>query len=350
MKNKTIKLILSFILVMIASCDDPETVVTDIVHADGSVTRRIEMKNQENKFKTSNLQVPFDSTWAIRDSIEVNEKGDTTWVKRAEKLFKNIDEINLSYKTDSGANKQMARRVEFRKRFKWFINEYRFAEVIDKRLSSGYPVSEFMNKEELAYFYTPDDIRSKQENGPDSLKYKALNDSVNKKQDFWTTKSIISEWINEFEKLSENKSNGDTLFKLLKGREDEIVKLVQENDSRFDSLWKSGTMLKEFIGEPGALKYKAEADSAMNIVTEILFADFKSYTVKIVMPGEIIGTNGRLDSTKTLLWSVHSDYFLTEPYIMYAESRIPNRWAWLISGAFLLFVITGIIFRKIKKG
>jgi hypothetical protein len=350
MKNKSIRLIFSFILVMMMSCDEPETVVTDIVHTDGSVTRKIEMRNNENKFKISDLQVPLDSTWSIRDSIELSEKGDTTWIKRAEKLFKNAAEINLSYKTDSGANKHIKRSAEFRKRFKWFNTEYRFAEVIDKRLSYGYPVSEFMNQEELSYFYSPDDIKSKEENGADSLKYKALKDSVNKKQDEWTTKSLVSEWINYFENLAKNKSNGDTLFKSLKGREDEIVRLVQQNDSRFDSLWKNGILLREFIGETEALKYTAEADSAMNMVTEILFADFKPYTVKIIMPGEMIGTNGMLDSAKTLLWPVQSDYFLAEPYTMYAESRIPNRWAWIVSGAFLLFVIAGIIFRTIKRG
>jgi hypothetical protein len=67
------------------------------------------------------------------------------------------------------------------------------------------------------------------------------------------------------------------------------------------------------------------------------------------MPGEIIGTNGFIDSTKTLSWPVHSDFFMTEPYVMFAESKIPNRWAWIVSGIFLLFVLAGIIFRVVKK-
>ncbi len=33
------------------SCDEPETVVTNIVHPDGSVTRKIEMRNSKNKFE-----------------------------------------------------------------------------------------------------------------------------------------------------------------------------------------------------------------------------------------------------------------------------------------------------------
>jgi hypothetical protein len=87
MKNRKLKLIISVALVMAASCNDPETVVTNIVHRDGSVTRRIEMKNIENKFEVSDLQVPFDITWIVKDSLEINENADTIWVKRAEKLF-----------------------------------------------------------------------------------------------------------------------------------------------------------------------------------------------------------------------------------------------------------------------
>ena len=68
------------------------------------------------------------------------------------------------------------------------------------------------------------------------------------------------------------------------------------------------------------------------------------------MPGKLTGTNGFIDSSKVLLWPVKSDYFLTEPYEMWAESKIPNTWAWIVSGLFLLFVLTGVIIRIIKKG
>ena len=34
---------------------------------------------------------------------------------------------------------------------------------------------------------------------------------------------------------------------------------------------------------------------------------------------------------------------------MWAESKTPNAWAWIVSGFFLGFVITGVIVRVIKK-
>jgi hypothetical protein len=347
MNRKSLKMVVFFILAMIVSCDEPETVVTNIVHPDGSVTRKIEMKNLENKFKVH--QVPFDNTWIVRDSLEINKKGDTTWVKRAEKLFKDVNEINSCYLADTGVNKTASRKVEFRKKFKWFNTEYRFAEIIDKKMIYAYPVSDFLNPEELTWFYAPDNINDEKKQGSDSLKYKALSDTVNKRTDRWLLKDLISEWIGTFSKLTERKAGNDMSFEALKAREGEFIKIAEVSGDKIDSLWTNGILLKKFIGEANALKYKVEADSAIIIVTNNVFFDFKDYTHRIIMPGKVIGTNGFIDSTNILMWPVKSDYFLTQQYEMWAESKTSNKWAWVVSGAFLLFVITGIIYRMVKK-
>ena len=97
MKRKSIKIVVSIILILIASCDEPETVVTNYVYPDGSVLRKIEIRNPKNDFKKSALQVPFDSTWTVRDSLEISQKGDTTWIKRAKKdSGKNSNGLTMS--------------------------------------------------------------------------------------------------------------------------------------------------------------------------------------------------------------------------------------------------------------
>jgi hypothetical protein len=349
MENGKSKLIISIILLMAASCNEPETVVTNIVHPDGSVTRRIEMRNTENKFDISAIQVPFDSTWIIKDSLEVGGSADSVWVRRAEKRFASVDEINKAYKIDSGANKDISRHAEFRKKFKWFNNEYTFSEIIDKKMKYGYPVREYLNQEELNWFYTPGNIIEEKKNGPDSLKFRAFNDTVDKKLEKWYMKNLVSEWIGEFALLTGNKVAKEMTQESLKLRENEFVKIVEKNVEHFDSLWQNGTLLREFIGETNALKYKKEADSAAVIATERFWVNFKPYTLRTIMPGKLIYTNGLIDSAGLLLWPVNSDFFLTEPYKMQAESKTPNRWAWIVSGLFLLFVITGIILRKKEK-
>jgi hypothetical protein len=353
MKRRSIKLSVLLFLMLIVSCNDPETVVTNFVHPDGSVTRKIIMKSIEGdikkRFKISDIQVPFDSTWTVRDSVEVDKKGDSIWIKTAEKQFKNVTEMNLAYKRDSGSNKSFSRQAGFTKRFKWFNTEFRFSERIDKQLSFGYPVKDFLNSEELLYFYSPENLKHDKETGPDSLKFKALADSVKHKTDFWSTKNIVSEWIGAFSGLTAGNAGKDLSRESLKKHEDEFIKIFESNDKKFDSLWSKGVILKKLIGEENALKYKTEADSALGSVTKYFFIDFKDYSVRIVMPGKLIGTNGFIDSSHLLLWPVKSDYFMSEPYEMWAESKMPNTWAWIVSGLFLVFVVTGLIVRLIKK-
>jgi hypothetical protein len=356
MKNKSFKLIVYLILVSIVSCNEPETVVTNIVHPDGSVTRKIEMKTTdskfENRFKLPDIQVPFDSTWIIKDSCEINVKGDTTWIRRAEKIFKNVDEINREYITNKGGNKDYSRKADFIRKFRWFNTVYRFSEKIDKIMQNGYPVRNYLNQEELNYFYSPEIVVSEKLGGKDSVKYKTLQDTINYKTDTWALNSMVSEWIGEFSRLTAGKEESNLMKESLKSRENDLVNLIRvnENNEKFDSLWSNGIILKEYIGETNYLKFKIEADTAAVKVLNQVINSFKNYSVRVSMPGKLIGTNGFIDSSEMLLWPVKSDYFLTEPYEMWAESKIPNRWAWIISGLFLVFVLTGVTIRIKRKG
>jgi len=350
MKNRKLKLILSILLILAASCNLPETVVTNIIHPDGSVTRRIEMKNVENNFAISDIQVPFDSTWTVRDSIEINDEGDTIWVVHAEKLFDGVDGINRDYRTDSGVNKAISRHAEFRKQFKWFNTKYIFSENIDKIMLYGYPVADFLDQEELQWFYLPGNLQEEKKNGADSLKFRTLNDTVDKKVEKWYIKILVSEWIGEFDKLTGERKRDEIPLESLKQRQDEFARIVERDLENFDSLWTNGSILREFLGEANELKYKVEADSAAILATDRFMITFKDYTVRTFMPGKLTGTNGFVDSTGIVLWPVKSDYFLAEPYVMLAESKISNKWAWIVSGLFLVFVVTGIILRRKKKG
>jgi hypothetical protein len=352
MKRKSFKLIVLLILMIVGSCDEPETVVTNHVHPDGSITRKIEMKSTKNKFDTKVLKVPCDSTWAIKDTIMISEKGDTTWIKTAVKLFKNVEEINLEYLADKGANKEFSRKAEFVKKFRWFNTVIRFDEKIDKIMMNGYPIRDYLNEEELNFLYSPESVISEKLGGTDSLKYKTLNDTINHKTDKWLLKSMVSEWIGKFSGLTAGKEGSTLRAESLKAREDVLANLIirYEKDKKFDSLWSNGVILKEYMGETNYLKFKSEADTAAVKVLNQVMNSFEDYSVRISMPGKLIGTNGFIDSSRVLLWPVKSDFFLTEPYEMWAESKIPNLWAWIVSGLFLIFVITGVIIRVIKKG
>ena len=346
MKKFWFKFVTLLIMLIAFSCDEPVTVVTNIVHPDGSVTRKIDMRNTKNTFEKSVLQVPFDDTWMVTDTCEVGKKGDTTWIKRAEKLFRNIDEINATYINDSSSNAKFPRNASFIRKFRWFNTSYRFSETVERRISGGYPLRNFLNDSELYYFYAPEDLKYNKLHGPDSLIYKALADTIDKKNLDWALKNFAALWAAEFAKLAAHKASPELSAKLPKTLETRFSEVLNENLEKFDSLWSAGVLPEKILGEQDAMKFKTEGDSAFTLATDILLIDYKNYSERIVMPGKLTRTNGYIDSTGSLMWPVNADLFFTDQYEMWAESKTPNIWAWILSGLFLVFVAAGIILKK----
>ena len=342
---KKIRFKMSMLLIMITafSCDEPVTVVTNIVHSDGSVTRKIEMRNIKNNFEKSGLQVPFDSSWIIRDTCEIGLKGDTIWIKRAEKVFRNVGEINATYQNDSSSNGKFPRHASFSRKFRWFNTLYRFSETLEKRVSCGYSIRNFLNEKELYYFYSPDDLKYSKLHGPDSLEYKILADTIDEKNMDWTLKNFAAAWIEEFSKLTAGIAGPDLSAELNGAIEDRFIEAINEEQ---DAHGWSPDLSKKILGDENGVKFKKEADSAISVAANRIVIDYKNYSVRIVMPGKLIRTNGYIDSTRNLIWPVNADLFFSENYEMWAESKTINVWAWIVSGVFLVFVATGITIKR----
>jgi hypothetical protein len=338
MNSKSLKSVFVIALLLAFACDEPETTVTNIIHPDGSITRRIEMKNKKNNFKVSAVQVPFDSTWTFHDSLTIGIKKDTTWFKTAEKKYKNSDELNMAYLDDKGCNRKAIRKAAFSNQFKWFFTVYRFSERFEPILKYGYPKEKFFSKEEIEFNSLPGSMAEIKLSGPDSAKYRVMKDTIDKKSERWAISSLISEWIEEFVVLVKDQGL--------------IKSYLKRDEPNYPGVAKAGTdeeAVESLLGKDMYKKFKTEADTAVAIVNRRFDISFKEYSEKFVMPGKVIGTNGFLDSAGVVLWPVKDDCFFTAPYEIWAESKVTNIWAWVVSGLFFLFVITGLILRLKKR-
>jgi len=354
MKKFSLKAALIMILCMMMSCQ--ETVVINIVHTDGSVTRRIIIKVPDSHdFKPESYRVPFDSTWKIKDTIEIEGENDTTWIRTAEKLFKNVEEINQEYKNDKGSNKGTVREARFNKKFHWFNTIYTFSEYIDKTLSYGYPLEQYLTKKELEYLFLPDNILTDLRNGPDSLIVKQIEDSIEIKSEKWMIMSCISEWEGWFQKTAEKSGKWDSSLEFIKTKDTLIYSLIDKafNDSAANNNVPSATenIMITIFGDEIYKALKPEIDSSYAYIEERFSTamDFNSYEVKTLMPGKLVATNGSIDQNGEILWPVKMELFFTQPYEMRAESKTANVWAWVVSGVFLVFVMIGLAIRFLKR-
>jgi hypothetical protein len=329
--------VLIFIMLFLFSCDDPETVVTNFVHPDGSVTRRVVMRSSKKTVEPSQYQVPLDSTWTISTGIEPREK-DTTWIVTAEKNFSSVDEINSAYRADSGANKLIKRSAEFSRSFRWFNTFYRYSEKVDKVLNTKLKAEQVLSEEELRYFYMPSSMLDSLLAGADSLMYKekkAKNDSVENRYLF---KALMEEWTMQYFRL-----NPDSAYII--PRKDKMLEMAVNNDTKGD------TLIQIVLGEEYYSKNKLFIDQALKEVDSLFekAMSAKFYTCETVMPFKLVATNGFVDKNGKISWPVDSKYFVSQDYLMWAESKKPNTWAWVVSGVFVVFVMAGLIVKGMRR-
>jgi hypothetical protein len=376
-------------MIMLFSCNY-ETYVINTVHKDGSVTRKVIMKNSEEKFEPGKYRVPVDSTWQTQIDIDVNEKGDTSWILTAEKYFASVEDINDEYINDQGSNQDLERKAYFSKSFKWFTTVFRYSETIDKFMTVGCPASDFLSDEELKFFYLPGNVKAELKNGSDSLKYEELSDTVELKSETWMWTSFIRQWVEIFYDLfadhpdltidkkemlskesdfvkqlidyeqSEEDKDEEALQIMLNAEEEKGVDVPEEKteqevkDEEPDDIELAVTSV---LGEKFYSTFKTEIDSAKSILETMIkpFFSADNYDMEIRMPGRTIASNGYVntdpdsENSGGILWTVKGEYFLTQQYEMWAESQISNYWTWIITALFTLFVITGFVIRSKKE-
>lgn len=330
---------MSLVLLMVfTSCEGPETTVTNIVGRNGAVMRKAEMRHTSSIAGITGFRVPVDSTWNLRDSLFISAEGDTTWFILAEKLFDSADAINKAYLADTGKNSSVARTAVFSRKFKWFTTTWYFAEKCEKSLIHGYPLADYLPPDEITFMNLPVKISDDLAAGPDSLGIRSLIDSVAQHTENWMMRSLISEFIAEAGTLCESSDKDSLATEILRSYEDDFYRLVRD-DSDFEG------MCREVLGDSLFTVLRPELDSAMTITESRLDKSmlFEDYTMQIVMPARIKSTNGYKMRDGALAWPVTGNHFLTDDYVMYAESRDINYWAIILT---VILLATAVYMRR----
>lgn len=338
------------------SCDKYETKVKNVVHKDGSVTRTVEMKKTSKEdFNPEEYLVPVDSTWKIEYSLEIGEAADTTWILSAEKEFESVDQINAEYKADSGDNKSLKRHAEFHKKYRWFYTEYRYEEIVESIMDLDLEPDSFMSPEEIKCFYLPQSIAKNIKSGSDSLKYKELDELIEKNMEAWFWSALVKQWVLNLHSLASENSNYSLSLPELQSNEEQFLFYLEKYADQDDYL--PDSVVKFVMGQDFIDDFDVEIDSAFMMLESSFetYMDANHYELEVCMPGKLTESNGyiitneELTENRNLLWSVSADYYFTQDYIMWAESRINNIYAWIISAVFVFFTALGLLRRKRKN-
>lgn len=356
--KRTIKICFTVLsMIMFFSCGDNETHVINIIHEDGSVTRKVTVRttNKED-LEHERYRVPIDSTWQIDITFDLNENDDTVWLLAADKHFNSVEEINEAYRKDKGSNRDLKRSADFSKSFRWFTTSFRFTETIEQVLTVNCPLSDFLTEEELKFAYLPGKVRTDLRNGPDSIKIREMEELIEFKSEQWLWTCEFRQWTEVFYDLFGDDQDLNITREEMMDNVSQFVDLLMENDNEeeendVDSIFIS------VVGKDFFMAFETEIDSAASVVDEIdkPFWSANKYDMEIRMPGKIIASNGYAETDPEsengggILWTVKGDYFLAETYEMWAESKVNNYYAWIITGLFIVFVTSGLILYRRKE-
>jgi len=329
--------VLAFVLIS-SECGRPDMLVINEIQDDGSINRKLVITYDEDEFNLDDMQVPVDSTWILDKTLEISEKGDSLWTVTAEKYFASVAELNESYDKHTGTNEKMNRWSVFKKKFRWFNTVHYFSENVEKAIE-GYPPEEFLSKEELHLFYMPEKLFNDLRYGEDSIKYQAMFDTLELRKEYLLGRGLVKAAIQELDTLI--KTSGDNSIDIARiwEREKELGQIILEEDleDAIDSLYGKGFYdINQVIIDSAMHMLENKFDVAM---------DAHAYLIQTKMPGEIIGTNGYIDTDGGILWEVNGDIILSKDYTMWAESTTTNKWSWIVTIVFLLFVVIGFIVR-----
>ena len=110
---------------------------------------------------------------------------------------------------------------------------------------------------------------------------------------------------------------------------------------------------REWTGNKSVNKLKTlepqlfgKLNEKISFLLNAVFMDEYSQTVE--MPGLITETNSISVTGNKVSWKVNGDKFIFKDYEMRVESRVVNKWAFVVSGLLLLLVLILFIV-KVRK-
>ena len=342
------------LLPLLAGCPDTKSVTT-MINRDGSCIRTIgdfdpEDFNGIDSVK-HDIPIPVDRSWEL---VNIN---DTTAVLKRE--FESVIELNALYTSDESELKMYKRKVELDKKFRWFHTVFQYRETYDGLLTE-IPITNYMSKEEAEVFKSDDSKDHTLLANLDKRAQDLLTDNIEERFGLWLNDNIYSMAFDDILGISDSLGLIDIAEKEAKELKDTIKYIIDKEDKylmTFDDNQMDLVDVASLVGiEIGldstsiSILTKAVTLSRLDEQYENwLLADIANgHNNQVVLPGQLVDTNAELVEGDTLVWHMNSIKFINADYTMFAESRVTNNWAYILSG-FILTIALIIPFLRKKK-
>ena len=329
---------------MLTSCFSKKYVISTYIERDGSCRRTIYTQADS----ASNL-FPYDLTtgWEITQTdtvVKAYLSLKNTKNRIISKKFNSVDELSSGLLQDKIFP---VAKESLKKRFRWFYTCYTFTAVYSEISDKGQiAMADYLNQDERKFFFQGDLSAYK---GLTGMELKELLDDIESRFLAWYNRSIYEEYFQiilhftDADFRSELLAVEDTIYSINKKQlsEHDFFRPRIMNDiclmldryfktNRFSNLYAENSQkMDEMLKEQGKVN------------DELL--EF-SIQYELAFPGKIIATNSQQQNNGALTWEVNMLKFLSDDYILTAEWRTVNGWAFVVT--FLLFIFAVFCLRR----
>jgi hypothetical protein len=385
--KSTIKLLLFLGVLFATSCSQPTDMLT-VINSDGSCYREFS-EYADSAFLRGNTSpdhnpfpVEIDSTWKIGWSFKnsglrtdfplskstldsilklTSKEGSTPKTALSPRLKSKVNNLvfaRRNYKSVEGmdttfrlkkSNEWSLIKVKHRleKQFRWFYTYYTYRETYPM-IKTGFalPIENYMTKDEAQFWFTgkPNILQSM--NGLEMREYLGkIEDSYNKwiTQNLWNAEYKVL--LNNYDSLSKKPVAKEQLQTLKDSIYNSKIKNLDDVDMEkvLNSFFKTDAFSELWKNENSPMK-KFEKD----FNKKFTFFFSQSFNYKLILPGKIIQSGDAIIHGDTLVWKLSSYRLIPADYVIEAQSRKANVWAFILTGILALVVIASFLWKPKK--
>lgn len=325
----------------ISSCR--EITVSTVVNKDGSFTRIVIVTGDSaHVLKSPDLPYPVDSTWEkefTKDSLS-----DDNFILIYTKLYKNDDLINHEISRDTGWCNKINPIIKVKKRFGFFYSYL----IYEESIKASNPLTlidyhDYITSEDLLWISGKRIVL----NSSDSAKLA----QADKNTETYLIDAISEEIISAFKEDIAQLNNPAIPPDLAENYRDSMATKIY--DWEFDSIHEFINYLAIWSDNDEVYKLKEinnaafiKLDSTIQSLEE--FLDMSNYKMTVEMPGVLTETNSGSTNGNIVSWNIDSGAFLFEDVTMKVESRVINKWMFIIAGVILLGLMAIIVLKSRK--
>jgi hypothetical protein len=253
------------------------------------------------------------------------------------------------------------RRVEFTKDFRWFHTVVQYRETYEGLLTE-IPLTQYMSESEAQVFKYDGPKEHQLLARLNSRSRESLMDNIEERFEFWLSDNIFSLAFDDIIEIADSMEIIEKQELELAELKDTVIQHIHQASKQIITFDFGDSMdmmdVAELIGEEMRLDSIAqlrlnrkveEIDLDKKYEDEIFGGFGSDYENILMMPGLLIDTNAEILQGDTLIWDVGLFKYIDSDYVMFAESKVTNYWAYFLAGFIILIAVMIPFLGKLRK-